>query len=177
MLRLGITLMVVGAIAAFGLGITYAVTKKKIDEENRLAEAKASMAALPGIKSPSELKEDPRALDRVKKKVPDVQKVLTSSKGDIFIMQTKGYGGPLQLAVGVGKDGKVAGVSVISNKETMGLGSKVLAEENLVKYEGKTADDPLEVGKDVQAVTGATISTRAVTDQVKKALEAFSALQ
>ena len=177
MVKLGVTLMVVGIVAAFGLGITYAVTKKKIDQENKLAEAKASMTALPGIKSPAELVEDPKLLSAVNKKYPDVQKVLSSRIGDIFIMKTKGYGGPMELAVGVGNDGKVKGVSVISNRETMGLGSKVLAEENLAKYRGKSTSDPLVVGKDVQAVTGATITTRAVTSQAKEALAAFSLLR
>jgi electron transport complex protein RnfG len=59
----------------------------------------------------------------------------------------------------------------------MGLGSKVLEEDNLAKYRGKTIEDPLEVGKDVQAVTGATITSKAVAGQVKKALEAYRAIR
>lgn len=175
--KLGLTLTVVGIIAAFGLGVTYSVTRKSIEKEDRLAEAKACMAALPGVKSASELKEEKALTARARKKVPDVQKVLTCGKGDIMVMKTKGYGGPLELAVGIGLDGKVKGISVISSRETMGLGSKVLAEENLAKYTGKTVKDPLEVGKDVQAVTGATITTKAVTGQVRKALEAYSAVK
>ena len=173
-LNLGITLLVVGLIAAVGLGLTYTVTQKKIAEQDRISEAKASVEALPGVKSASELKLDDGLLKKAKKAVPDVQKVYTCDRGTIFTLQMKGYGGPLVLAVGIDKDGKVAGIAVVSDKETIGLGSRALEPGFLSKYRGKTSRDPVEVGKDVQAITGATITSRAVTGEVKAALKAYS---
>jgi electron transport complex protein RnfG len=135
-------------------------------------EAKASLSALPGLTSSSQLEED-RELEARAQEVEGVEKVFKSDKGYIFKVNTKGYGGPLVLAVGVDLSGKVAGVAVVSSKETVGLGGKVLESDNLKKWEGKTAAAKLVVGQDIQAVTGATITTRAVTNQVKKALQAY----
>jgi electron transport complex protein RnfG len=148
------------------------VTKSKIEAYDRQVEAKAALSALPGLKSSSELKEDKR-LEAMAKKIAGVEKVFKSDKGYIFKVNTKGYGGPLALAVGVDLSGKVAGVAVVSSKETVGLGGKVLEDQNLRRWKGKTADDKLVVGEDIQAVTGATITTKAVTGQVKKALQAY----
>ncbi len=176
-LKMGTTLMVVGLVAAVGLGLTYSVTRDKIEAYDREVEAKAAVAALPGVNSISELEEERDLARKAAKEVPGVEKVFTSDKGYIFKINTKGYGGPLMLAVGINKDGEVVGVSVISNRETMGLGSKVLEEDNLARFEGKTSKDPLEVGEDVQAVTGATITSKAVALQVKKALQAYEVIR
>lgn len=173
--HLGLTLLVVGLIAALGLGLTYTVTKGKIALQDRLAEAKASADALPGVKGPAELKADPAKLKQAQKAVPEVQKVYTAGAGTIFTIEMKGYGGPLSLAVGIDGEGNVAGIAVVSSKETIGLGSKALEPAFLKQYNKKNAQDPLEVGKDVQAVTGATISSKAVTNEVKAALKAYQA--
>jgi electron transport complex protein RnfG len=175
-MRLGTILMVVGLVAAVGLGLTYTVTREKIEAYDRQVEAKAAVAALPGVKSIEELEED-KELARKVSEVEGVEKVFRSDKGYIFKINTKGYGGPLVVAIGVGLNGKIQGISVISSRETMGLGSKVLEEENLAKYRGKTSDDPLEVGEDVQAVTGATITSKAVAAQARKALEAYDIIR
>jgi electron transport complex protein RnfG len=171
-LSFGITLLVVGLVAAVGLGLTYTVTKDKIEAYDRQVEAKAALAALPALSSSNELKED-KQLEARAKKVAGVEKVFKSDKGYVFKVNTRGYGGPLALAVGIDLSGKVAGIAVVSSKETVGLGGKVLEEENLKKWNGKTTEDKLVVGEDVQAVTGATITTKAVTAQVKKALQAY----
>lgn len=174
-LRLGITLMVVGAVAAFGLGLTYAATRKRIKAYEREVEAKACLNAMPGVDSPAELKEEQKLEKELggKKDNTEIQKVFSCEGGYILSVQTKGYGGPLVIAVGIGKDGKVLGVSSVSSKETMGVGSRVLEPSFLGKYKGKSASDPLEVGRDVQGVTGATITSKAATAAVKAAVEAY----
>lgn len=176
-LNLGITLLVVGLVAAVGLGLTYTVTSKKIAEQDRLSEAKAAVDALPGVKSPSELKLENGLAKQAKKSVPEVRKVYSSSKGTIIIIEMKGYGGPLTLAIGIDKDGKVAGAASISDKETIGLGSRALEPEFFNKFKGKNIKSPLEVGKDIQAITGATITSKAVTNEIKAALKAYSQIQ
>lgn len=171
-MKLGITLLVVGTVAAVGLGLTYTVTRKKIEAYDRQVEAKAAVAALPGVKSSSELKED-QQLEAKAREVDGVESVFRSDKGYIFKVNTKGYGGPLVLAVGVDPSGKVVGIAAVSSKETMGLGSKVLEADNLKRWLGKTPGSRLQVGQDIQAVTGATVTSKAVTQQVKKALQAY----
>src|SRR5665647_55922 len=163
--KLGITLLVVGAISAAALAGTYVITRKRIEKEDREAAAKASVQAIPGLKSPSQLKEEPKLTDTAKKAVPEVTKVFSTPKGNIIVIDSRGYGGIMENAIGISPDGKVVAVSNISNKETVGLGSKTLQPDFLDKFKGKTVKDKLQVGQDIQAVTGATISSRAVTGQ------------
>jgi len=177
MIRLGTTLMVVGLVAALGLGLTYTVTRKKIEEYDRQVEVQACLSALPGVKSASEIKEDNGLTAKAQKKYKDIQKVFTCGKGYIFLVKAKGYGGPLTLAAGIDKSGRVKGIAVVVSKETVGLGSKALEPAYLGKFRGKTVRDKLKIGEDVQAVTGATITSRAVTGQVKQALEAFDLIK
>ena len=177
MVRLGVTLLLVGLVAAVGLGLTYTVTKAKIEKYDRQVEAQACKSALPGIRSVSEIKEDKKLSAKVSKKYPDVQKVFTCDKGYILVVRTKGYGGPLTLAVGIDKSGIVKGIAVVASKETVGLGSKALEDSYLGRFKGKTVKEKLKVGEDVQAVTGATITSKAVTNQVKQALEALDLIK
>lgn len=168
--------MVVGLVAAVGLGFTYAVTRNKIEAYDKQVEAKAALAAMPGLESVDDLREDPALAEKVKG-VEGIEKVFTSDRGYVFKVVLKGYGGPLALAIGVGPEGKVKGLAVINSRETVGLGSVVLEGDNLEKWVGKSGSDRLVVGEDIQAVTGATITSKAVTEQVRAALKAFERIQ
>jgi len=172
---LGITLMLVGLVASVCLGLTYAVTRDKIAEQKMLQEAKACVEAMPGVKKPEELEENRELEKKMREHIPDVDKVFTCDKGYIIILKVKGYGGPIRMAVGIGKDGEVKGVSVISHNETPGLGANVENEEFLDQFIGKTISDPLEIGEDIQAITGATITSKAAIKEIEEALEAFEA--
>ena len=85
----------------------------------------------------------------------------------------KGFGGVLTMIVGINADGTIAGAKVTSHSETPGLGAKSQADPNwITQYSGQTADGQLQVTKDggtINAITGATITSRAVTDGVNTA--------
>jgi Na+-translocating ferredoxin:NAD+ oxidoreductase subunit G len=68
-------------------------------------------------------------------------------------------------------------VSVIRHTETPGLGSQVENPEFLEQFSGKTVDDSIEVGVDVDAIAGATISVRAVAEDLREALHAFELIR
>lgn len=93
----------------------------------------------------------------------------------------KGYGGAIKMLVAVSADGKVMRYSITSSNETPGLGSKAAESPFKDQFPGKTSDQ-LAVTKDpanktqVQAMTGATISSKAVTKGVKDAVDAVAAL-
>jgi len=90
--------------------------------------------------------------------------------------ETKGYGGAIKLLVAVSADGKVIDYSCLKHNETPGLGDKAAKSPFKDQFVGKTAD-LLEVTKDpsntenIQAMTGATISSRAFAKAVKQAVE------
>lgn len=170
--NLGVTLMLVGLIAAVCLGLTYSVTRDKIAEQKEREEAEACVEAMPGVKDSGKLEENPELEKRIHEHIRDVEKVFNCDEGYIIILNAKGYGGPIRMAVGIGKNGAVKGISIISQNETPGLGANVEKDQFLGQFMGKTISDPLEVGEDVQAITGATITSKAATMEVREALEA-----
>ena len=95
-----------------------------------------------------------------------------------FIIPTepKGYGGPIKLLKAVSTDGTVLDYTVLEANETPGLGDRGAKSPFKDQFKGKKAEN-LEVTKDagvkdkIQAMTGATISSRAFTRGVKEAVE------
>lgn len=89
----------------------------------------------------------------------------------------KGYGGNIDLIIGVGADRRVTGVRILSHNETPGLGEKATKGNYLEQYINKSSSDI----NTVKFITGATISSKAIKEGVKegitlisKALEEYS---
>lgn len=87
-----------------------------------------------------------------------------------------GYGGDIQVALGITADGKITGFDVVSNSETAGLGSKCTEPEFKDQFAGKPATN-LEYTKsgatadnEIDAISGATITTNAVTEAANCAI-------
>lgn len=183
MARLGITLMMVCAVAAAGLAATYAVTWPVIQEQQRrkvLEENKELLKLFPGFKG--DLTERKEILEKARKEFDELESIfeLMSAGERVAVaikLASKGYGGPIKVAVGIDIEGKVAGILVLDvSSETAGVGSKVAEAEGASfreQFKGKTAADALGVGKDVDAISGATISSRGVTGGVKNALAVY----
>ncbi|HAW60444.1 MAG TPA: hypothetical protein DCW86_03145 [Actinobacteria bacterium] len=183
MTRLGITLMIVCAVAATGLAATYAVTWPVIQEQQRrkvLEENKELLKLFPGFQG--DLTEKKELLEEARKEFGDLESIfelMSAGKrvGVAIKLASRGYGGPIKIAVGIDTEGKVAGVLVLDvSGETAGVGSKVAEAEGAPfreQFKGKTAADALRVGKDVDAISGATISSRGVASGVKNALVVY----
>lgn len=98
--------------------------------------------------------------------------------GYVFSTSAKGYGGDIDVMVGVGTDGSVKGVSILSISETAGLGMNAKKDSFLTQFNGKTAG--ITVSKtapsdnEIQALTGATITSKAMTSAVNTALELYN---
>lgn len=92
--------------------------------------------------------------------------------GLALLVQGDGYGGPIRMAVGVDLESqRLIGVRVLQQSETPGLGSRITEEGFLSQFEGKSIHDPFVPGEDIQAVSGATVSSTAVADIVYRAVE------
>ncbi len=90
-----------------------------------------------------------------------------------------GSQGNIEMMVGVDSEGAVSGVSIVKNSETSGIGSKVMTNVNgvLDQFIGKSAaDGTLVVGTNVDAISGATVSTKGVTTGVNAALAVAGAI-
>ena len=97
---------------------------------------------------------------------------------------SSGSQGSIEMMVGVDTNGAVTGVSIVDNSETAGIGSKVMSNETLSngtgvldQFIGKSAaDGTLTVGTNVDAISGATVSTKGVTTGVNAALAVAGAI-
>ena len=102
-------------------------------------------------------------------------------KGYIFVTSAKGYGGEVSVMTAIGTDGKVKEISILdAANETPGLGQNVTKENFYSQFKNKVKGVTVvkngadSANNEVNAVTGATISSRAVTTAVNEALENFS---
>lgn len=105
-------------------------------------------------------------------------KGIKSGKLEGFVLETypKGYAGPIKVTVGISTDGKISGVKIGENTETPGLGSKAADKDFVGQFTGKSTDKTINVVKrapskddEIQAISGATITSKAVTSGVTAA--------
>jgi Na+-translocating ferredoxin:NAD+ oxidoreductase RnfG subunit len=91
------------------------------------------------------------------------------SLGAIFLLDVIGQTQPITFAVGVGEDGTLRDVAVMVYREPHG---EEIADKRFRKqFTGKRASDPITLGKDIDAISGATISSRSATFAARKAVE------
>lgn len=93
--------------------------------------------------------------------------------------QGKGYGGVIQMLAAVSPEGKAIDFKVLKHAETPGLGDKMVEPKFRGQFAGKVAKDmevvKVPTDKNIQALTGATITSRAVTNGIKEAVDAVAA--
>ncbi len=85
-------------------------------------------------------------------------------------VQSQGFGGVLTMQVGVNLNGQVTGVAVTDHKETRSVGTNAMTSEALSRYIGKSGTIRSSGDNSVDAVSGATATSRAITDGVNRAL-------
>jgi electron transport complex protein RnfG len=184
-LRLGVILMAFTAIAALLLAGTNLVTAPKIAAQRAAADIAAQQEVLPAAANFTDLTDQ---LAAVQADYPDMLGVFAGTDADgnpvgmVFKVAPKGYGGPITMMVGIGQDGRVSGMKILSLSETPGLGANADKPAFTGQFLGKSASQPLTVVKtpvsaddQIQALTAATISSRAVTKGVNEALQYYTA--
>ena len=174
-----VTLTLVTLVAAVALGFVYKATKIPIE--------KATLAKqLRAIESVMKKYDNNPVADKFKVPVPGTADSLEffpatyEGKFQGVAIKTKsgkGYSGDIWLMVGFEKDGTIADIFVTQHLETPGLGSKMSEPFFLDQYRGKhPGKDNLLVRKDggtIDAISGATISSRAFSESVLIAYETF----
>ncbi len=118
-----------------------------------------------------------------------VTKVYTGISGETIVgycvqVAPAGYGGPIEMVVGVTNDLTVEAVKIVSLSETPGLGSKSQDEKFIGQYFGKNGETSFSVIKagepeesEIIAISGATITSKAVTEGVNAALSAVKEIK
>ena len=168
-IKLGLTLMVYAAIAGLLLGFIYTKTKPKIDEQARLEREMAIKEVMPkGAVS----FEEKTLSNGMTVTIGYSDEARTQPVGYAAMAYGGGFSSTIETMVGITLDFRVNAIKVISQSETPGLGTHTQDDWFQKQFAGRTTDDLL-VDKDggtVKAITGATISTRAVTNSIKELL-------
>lgn len=99
----------------------------------------------------------------------NIHRVWAGETGFVVETVTAGYAGEITMLVGVSKDGHVTGLQVRDMQETLGLGANALTDWHfLVQFLNTSAD--ADVGTNVDAITGATVTSRAIARSVNSAV-------
>lgn len=182
--RTGIILLIICVVAALALGLTNEVTKDKIAEQRQAANELAKKNVLPVADSFVDFEAD--ALKNITDNFLPISEAyigLDASGnvvGYVFKSLPNGFSGAVEVVTGISIDGTVTGLRVGAHKETPGLGAKATDEKFYGQYAGKLSSAPIGVvkteasGNDIQAITGATISSVAITTGANASLDAFN---
>ena len=181
-LKLGLKLFVICATAAGLLAGTNKITAPKIDEINAQANNEARQIVLESAKDFKEMDINNYKIDSD----VNVLEIFEGIDGDETTGYTikvapKGYGGEIEIMVGITTEGVISGINIGNMSETPGLGAKSKEESFYGQYAGKPATT-LEVVKstpgetEIQAISGATITSEAVTHGVNAAVEVYDSI-
>ena len=183
-IKLTVTLLVTCVVVAAALGGVNAVTEEKIEAIN-WANTVTAMKAVVADPDNTTFSDELPLTDEMTAAAGSVTldsvyeaQVGGATAGYAIKVVASGSQGKIEMMVGVDGEGTVTGVSIVKNAETAGIGSKVMTNMPtasgvgvLSQFEGKSAADGLlAVGTNVDAISGATVSTRGVTNGVNAAL-------
>lgn len=185
----GLILFLIAGVAAVALGFVNAITKGPIAEQNIIAENQAKSAAFPEAKQfePIDPAEWQALLEGDEKEIVesvDAAKDNGNVLGYVIKVAPQGYGGPVETIVGITIDGKLTGINIVNHAETPGLGARAQEPEWQGQFMDKPAESPLNLVKnkeagpnEVEALTGATITSTAVTNGVNTAISLFNKIK
>jgi len=184
MLKLGFVLMLVALIAAAALGLVNSRTapiieiQQELEKQLAMSEVAASLMPDDSLAfdslSISDLGNPYTSCDEVLQVVKVYMPPDTSRIGYVFIAYGKGYSSTLQTMVATRMDGRIAGTIILSQQETPGLGANIVIPSKLIGHlTGMTSLDCLlkKDGGTIDAMTGCTITSRAVINSVRQGLE------
>ncbi len=167
MLKLGATLGVVCVIAAGAIAGVNGAVKATIEENNRREAVRKRQEVFPAAKD-----FEARTLDG--REIFVAKDPAGVALGLVVTAAPRGYAGPIGMTIGIYPDGAVAGMAIskLDQSETPGLGVKVTLAAFRDQFRGKGADAARlkKDGGTVDAITAATISSRAVANGVRDAL-------
>ncbi|MCR5273033.1 MAG: RnfABCDGE type electron transport complex subunit G [Lachnospiraceae bacterium] len=183
-------LTLITLVSGCALGLVHEVTAAPIQAANEAATAAAYQEVFPDAESFNEIEIDTAAAETVKATYADddIEAVVEALDGSgsvlgyvLTITSHAGYGGDITFSIGVTNEGVLNGYSITDISETAGLGMKAKEEKFSSQFNGVTFDSDdsyLEVTKvdpsgSIEAISGATITSKAVTYGVDAGLMYF----
>lgn len=188
-----IAITVITLVAGLALGLVQDITAKPIAEQQQKAKEEAYKAVFADADTFGQIvlsEEDTVDLQAYldengygAQRIDEIMEAKDSSGAEIgyafTVTTTEGYGGDIQFAMGVRDDGTLNGISILSIGETAGLGMKATTDEFKNQFKDKKVEE-FEYTKNgaaadnqIDALSGATITTNAMTNGVNAGLCAF----
>ena len=187
-----VSLMLITIVAGLLLGLVYEITKEPIATQQQNAKEQAYKEVFADADTFEEIKVDIEKMDEELKKqgmdatIDEAMKALKkdgSLEGYVLtVTDHEGYGGDIRFAMGIKSDGTVNGISFLSLSETAGLGMKAQEDDFKNQFAGKKAEhfaytkNGASADNEIDALSGATITTNAVTNGVNAGLYYVSTL-
>lgn len=180
LLNMILSLTIIALVSGASLGFMNEMTKGPKEESRRQKQIEAIKSVLPEITNNPFAEKIPVAVEGQKdslyffpgKNGNDLSGLAISS------FTYSGYNGLIKLMIGFNMEGEIINISVLDQKETPGLGTKMTTEPFVKQFIGKNPGQfklkPTKDGGDVDALTGATITTRAYCEAVQMAYDGFS---
>ncbi len=172
-LNIILVLTTVGVLSGGSLVLVYNYTNPKIKENQEKSTKDAIFKVFPGADT----------YERIKSKDNEIYKVKSKKKGMLgyaFIAEGNGYQGKISIMVGVKKDLKtLTGIEILESQETPGLGQEITSDNFKNQFKGLSSSPKIEYVKgekpskpnQIEAITGATISSKAVVGILNSELE------
>jgi len=186
MFKLGMVLMAVALVAAAALGLVNRQTAPIIAVQQEMARQAAMTLVAANLSPGDSLAFDSISVEGMANPYASSDEMLAvvqvsappdpGAIGYVFTAYGKGYSSTVQTMVAVRLDGTVEGTTILYQSETPGLGANVVQPDKLIgRLTGLSAPECLltKDGGDIDAMTGCTITSRAVVNSVRDGLEAM----
>ena len=190
-------LTLITLVAGVALGAVHGITKDPIARQEALTkeaaykEVFADAESYETVEMTDELAGQLRSsLDSEGYKAQSIDEVVDAVDGSgnslgyvITVITSEGYGGDIKFSMGIQADGTMNGISILSISETAGLGMRANTDEFKSQFVGKNTDhivytkDGASADNEIDALSGATVTTKAMTNGVNAGLCAFRVME
>lgn len=184
-------------VSGLALGAVHGITEEPIARQEELAKQEAYQEVFPDASEFEAVTLDEGLTEQLRSSLDgegytaqSIQEVMEALDGSgekmgyaFTVVSSKGYGGDIQFSIGIQNDGTVNGISILSISETAGLGMKADTEEFKSQFAGKQVDaftytkNGASADGEIDAISGATITTNAMTNGVNAGLCAFRVME
>ncbi len=172
-LKIGLILFAITAISAGILAAVNGLTAPVIAANSEKKRNAAMTKVMPGVESFEKLDYEPGG---------SVTAIFSGGQDKyVALCEPKGYGGAISMVVGVNADGTVSGIDITTQSETPGLGANCIKDEFKNQFIGKTEDIKVvkrgATDNQIDAISSATVTSKAVTAGVNDALAVIAELK
>ena len=183
LVNLTVVLTIICSLAATALALVYNITKDPIAYQQRLKKLKAIKAVQPNYDNEPDQDFVDISLEKNAEGDAGLTRFYLTKKGTdptgvVFVVTAIGYGGPIDLMLGLTPDGTITGIQILKHTETPGLGAKITEEKFLQQFTAKNAQNTTwtlkKDGGDIDQISGATISPQGVVKAISEGLILFS---